>query len=33
MVERFYTICDDCDLATDPRIDAWICESRAEGET
>lgn len=32
-VERFYTICDDCDLATDPRIDALLCESRAGRKT
>ena len=31
-VERFYTISDDCDLATDPRIDALLCESRARGK-
>lgn len=30
-VEHFYAICDDCDLATDPRIDALLRESRAEG--
>jgi len=32
-VERFYAICDDCDLAKDPRIDALLRESRAEGTT